>query len=110
MNLTQEQISAILRWAETTPQVEAVRVFGSPGKGSAGPSGDLDIAITASTRNYYPLAGQWEAHLREVTGLKVKINQYNNPISDEVRTYCDEFSILLFARPATPAFTPPGRD
>jgi predicted nucleotidyltransferase len=82
--------------AEGTPQIEAVRIFGSRAKETARRDSDLDLAITASNGNYVALADRLEAHLRFVTGLLVKLHHYN---ADElVRAYCDVFSIMIFSR------------
>jgi predicted nucleotidyltransferase len=93
-----DQVKAIREWAKATPEVLAVRLFGSRAKGCAKPDSDLDVAISASVGNYVALADQWEAHLREAIGLWVKLKQYNGPYSDKVREYCADFSVVLFER------------
>ena len=91
------EIRCIIReWAEGTPQIEAVRIFGSRAKETARPDSDLDLAITASNGNYVALADRWEAHLRLVTGLFVKLHHYNT--GELVRAYCDDFSIMILSR------------
>src|SRR5262245_27528223 len=56
MQLTDEQVTAIIAWAEKTPQVQAVMLFGSRCKGTARSDSDVDIAITIprGTRNGTP--------------------------------------------------------
>jgi predicted nucleotidyltransferase len=95
------QISRIVRdWAEGTPEVHEVRIFGSRAKDNALADSDLDLAISASDGNYVRFADDWEQQLGEATGLKVAINQYNSstPKGEKIRGYCDDFSILLFSR------------
>ena len=43
MQLTEEQRDAIIAWAERTPQVQAVMLFGSRCKGTARPDSDVDL-------------------------------------------------------------------
>jgi predicted nucleotidyltransferase len=93
-----DQIRTILEWAKETPEVLALRLFGSRAKGCAEPDSDLDVAITASDGNYVALADQWEANLRLTKGLKVNLKQYNGPYNDKVREYCADFSVVLFER------------
>jgi Polymerase beta, Nucleotidyltransferase len=50
--------------AEGTPQIEAVRIFGSRAKETARRDSDLDLAITASNGNYVALADRLEAHYK----------------------------------------------
>jgi len=49
---------------------------------------DLDIAITAITAsdgNYTRFDIDWKNELSEITGLKVGLSLYNNPLNDTVR-------------------------
>ncbi len=48
----------------------------------------------ASDGNWTALAGEWEQHLSEATGVKVNIPTLAN---DTVRRYCEEFSVPLKA-------------
>ena len=96
--ITAAQIEAIRRWAESNSYVLAVHVFGSRVKGRARIDSDLDIAITASDGNYTRFDTDWKAELEMLTGLRVGLSQYNNPVNDIVRRYCDEFSIDVFNR------------
>ena len=45
MQLTDEQRDAIIAWAERTPQVQSVMLFGSRCKGTARPDSDVDLAL-----------------------------------------------------------------
>jgi predicted nucleotidyltransferase len=53
-------------------------VFGSRAKGRARINSDLDIAITATDGNYNRFDLEWKNALSEVTGLNVRLSQYNN--------------------------------
>src|SRR5262245_18828915 len=53
MQLTDEQRDAIIAWAERTPQVKAVMLFGSRCKGTARPDSDVDLALSMTK-------GPWE--------------------------------------------------
>jgi predicted nucleotidyltransferase len=104
IDLTDSQKHAIQKWAAATPQVTEVRLFGSRAKGCARPDSDVDLAITVgggskgatAAGNYVALANRWEEHLRQATGLTIRIKQYNSQESDRVRRWCDEFSVILF--------------
>jgi predicted nucleotidyltransferase len=103
INLTGSQVRAIQKWGAATPQVLEVRLFGSRAKGLARPDSDVDLAVTVGGSkgatvpgNYVALANVWEDHLRQATGLDVRIKQYNSMDSDRVRRWCDEFSVILF--------------
>jgi predicted nucleotidyltransferase len=96
--ISNTQLGAMWQWAERNPYVGEVRVFGSRPKWHARIDSDLDIAITATEANYWTLANQWETELSEATGLRAKLKHYNHPASENVRRYCDDFSVLLFQR------------
>jgi predicted nucleotidyltransferase len=85
----------ILRsWAEQTPQVQKANLFGSYAKGEAHGRSDVDVAVMASDGNWTALAGEWEMHLSEATGVKVNIRTLAN---DTVREYCADCSVPLKA-------------
>jgi len=93
------QLDAIRRWAECNLYVGEVRVFGSRVKWRARIDSDLDIATTASDGNYTRFDSDWKKELSDITGLKVGLSQYNNPLNDAVRRHCDDPStILIFQR------------
>ena len=76
--ISREQLDAIRDWAQNDPYVRDVRVFGSRAKGRARINSDLDIAITATDGNYNRFDLEWKNALSEVTGLNVRLSQYNN--------------------------------
>ena len=101
--ISDTQKAAIREWAEGDPYVREVRIFGSRAKGKGRLDSDLDIAITASVGNYTRFDSEWKAELERRTGLRVGLSQYNNPVNDTVRRYCDDPStILIFQRPEGP--------
>ena len=99
MHLTEAQLAIIQAWADATPQVYEVRLFGSYAKGTAHAGSDVDIAISASAGSWTALAEKWEQSLSSALALKVNIRTLANPA---VRGYCDEFSALLTSKPSPP--------
>ena len=78
MQLTDEQVTAVIAWAEKTPQVQAVMLFGSRCKGTARPDSDVDIGITMMKgrwerrfKNYRDNVNAWERELTNAVGLTV---------------------------------------
>ena len=49
MQLSIEQHAAIIAWAEKTPEVEAVLLYGSRYTGTAKPTDDVDLALVMTT-------------------------------------------------------------
>jgi predicted nucleotidyltransferase len=76
MNLTEQQVEIIKRWAASSPYVQAVRLFGSGAKGCARPDSDVDLAVTASVGHYVALAAKRETELREKTGVQLNIHDF----------------------------------
>src|SRR5262245_6979853 len=66
MQLTDEQVTAIIAWAEKTPQVQAVMLFGSRCKGTARPDSDVDIADYYDERSL-------GAELQELQGQRERL-------------------------------------
>jgi predicted nucleotidyltransferase len=98
MHLTEAQLAIIKAWADQTPELYEVRLFGSYAKGCAHAGSDIDIAIAASDGNWTALASKWEQHLSEVLGgLTVNLRTLKNPT---VRGYCDDCSVPLSCQAA----------
>jgi len=105
IDLTDEQVEEIRKWAAKTPLVQEVRLFGSRAKGTAHPDSDVDLAITVggsergstSIGNYFAKSNEWKDDLTRRIGLKVHLNLYNEEGS-YVRQRCDECSELLYPR------------
>jgi predicted nucleotidyltransferase len=78
VQLTDEQRDAIIDWAERTPQVQAVMLFGSRCKGTARPDSDVDLALSMTSgrwqrrfENYRDNVNAWERVLTDAVGLTV---------------------------------------
>ena len=104
MNLTDEQVSAIRRWAEKTPYVVEVRLYGSRAKQTSRLDSDIDLALTlggdpnTALANYFALGQKWQEALTAVVGLPVHVGLYNDPEASMVRTGCGHSSVVLFSR------------
>lgn len=105
IDLTDEQEKAIIDWAQRTPHIVAVRLFGSRARGRAEPHSDVDLAITISGTDartvwgiYLARGDTWQNELAARLGLKVDLNLYNKPEDATIRDACHECSRLLFPR------------
>jgi predicted nucleotidyltransferase len=99
IDLADEQVRAIQKWAAATPEVREVRLFGSRARGTARVDSDVDLAVTVNEStlgDYVALANRWGKHLSQATRLDVRLKQYNSVESERIRRWCDEFSIILF--------------
>jgi predicted nucleotidyltransferase len=78
VDLTPAQLAALLDWAERTPAIRRVLVFGSRAKGTARPDSDLDLAVDLDPTDGDALAelivnrGKWREELTRKLGLTVK--------------------------------------
>lgn len=105
MVVTPRQCGLIADWAERTPQIMDVRIFGSRVKGSARPGSDLDVAVriaegkdeNALTTYLFERHG-WSDELTGLIGLKVDLQWYDEESAPRVVAYCAEASILVFER------------
>jgi predicted nucleotidyltransferase len=105
MQLTDEQRDAIIAWAERTPQVQAVMLFGSRCKGTARPDSDVDLAITMMKgrwerrfKNYRDNVNAWERELTDAVGLTVFVRSRHPALGPEVPAGVKECSIKLWRR------------
>lgn len=109
VNLTDDQVDKIREWSAQTRYVKEVRLFGSRAKGSARPDSDIDLAITVGGSddgvvrgNYFAVGPEWQRQLSDLLGLNAHVGCYNDPDTDAVRRSCDECSLILFQRHASP--------
>src|SRR6476469_10036000 len=100
MQLTEEQRDAIIAWAERTPQVQAVMLFGSRCKGTARSDSDVDLAITMIKgrwewrfKNYRDNVNDWERELTDAVGLTVFVRSCHPALGPEVPAAVKECSI-----------------
>ena len=109
VNLTDDQVDKIRELAAQTRYVKEVRLFGSRAKGSARPDSDIDLAITVGGSddgvvrgNYFAVGPEWQRQLSDLLGLNAHVGCNNDPDTDAVRRSCDECSLILFQRHASP--------
>jgi len=57
--LTEEQAATLREWAEDSPYIHEVRVFGSRARGRGRIDSDLDVAITADLGHYSRFDTDW---------------------------------------------------
>ena len=96
MDLTDDQQQRISAWAQATPYVRAVHLFGSKAKGNARPDSDVDLAVSAAGGHYTALAAEWEKHLSDCTGLTVNIRDYDR--NKAIRDACAECPVVIYER------------
>jgi predicted nucleotidyltransferase len=95
MQLTDKQQATIITWAEKTPEVEAVILYGSRSKGTARLDSDVDLALVMTrgpdrnqrADNYLHNYEAWETGLEEALGLKVHLGSLDPPLGREVPSY-----------------------
>lgn len=105
MNLTADQLAAVLAWAERTPSILEVRLYGSFLKGTACLDSDLDLAVTVAETNqedrfttFFFEQDEWARDLARATGLKPHIEPYDADYAPRVFGFCQECSQLIFVR------------
>ena len=106
MDITDHQQRRIREWAERTPWVEEVWLFGSRARGGAKPDSDIDLALTLGRvgaprtllGNYYALCERWTEELTEVLQQQAHVALLNDPEPSPVPASCEECSCLLFRR------------
>jgi predicted nucleotidyltransferase len=104
VDLAKHELSAIARWAEQTPWIFEIRLFGSRAKGTARPDSDIDLAVTVTSNErentafgvFCALADQWKRQLGERTGRHVCVQWYGpeSPVYEFLRSE----GILIWSR------------
>jgi predicted nucleotidyltransferase len=110
MDITDNQQRRVQEWAERTPCVEEVWLFGSRAKGGSKPDSDIDLALklgpVGATRtllgNYYVLSERWTEELTEVLQQQAHVALLNDPEPSPIPASCEECSYLLFRRRKEP--------
>jgi predicted RNase H-like HicB family nuclease len=96
MQLTDEQLKAIIAWAERTPEVEAVILYGSRYTGTASPKADVRLALVMTMKgfsgkeralNYLHNFETWEADLEAAVGLRMHLISLDPPLGSDVQSY-----------------------
>jgi predicted nucleotidyltransferase len=107
MQLTDEQLKAIIAWAERTPEVEAVILYGSRYIDTAKPDADVHLALVMTEQgfsgkeralNYLQNFEAWEADLKAAVGLKIHLISVDPALGSEVEAYVIRGSAELWRR------------
>ena len=98
MHLAEAQLAKICAWAEASPCVDAVRLFGSYAKGNTHERSDIDLAVSANAGHYLALVDEWEHDLNDRLGSTVHIRDFLR--NEAIQLACDECSLLLFPQSA----------
>jgi ribosomal protein L35AE/L33A len=82
MQLTDDQLDAIIAWAKKTPELEVVILYGSRYRGTAEPTDEVRLGLVMTTKgfggkqradNYLQKFETWETDLRAAVGLKMHL-------------------------------------
>jgi hypothetical protein len=107
MQLTDNQRTGIIAWAENTPEVEAVILYGSRYQGTASSNADVNLALVMTKEgfnereralNYLHKFDTWEADLHAALGLPVRLVSLDPVLGSEVRSYVGKGNIELWRR------------
>ena len=90
MQLTDEQLATIIMWAKKTPEVQAVFLFGSRAKGTAGPDSNVDLALSILGQDpkwrlatFISRRRAWRAELEAALGLDVQLERARRDLTSE---------------------------
>jgi predicted nucleotidyltransferase len=96
VDLAKHELSAIAQWAEQTPWIFEIRLFGSRAKGTKRPDNEIDLAVTVTSDErgntvlgvFCARADQWKSQLEERTGRPVSVQWYGpeSPVYEFLRT------------------------
>ena len=107
MQLTDEQLDAIIAWAKRTPEVAVVILYGSRYRGTAEPTDDVDLALVMTKEgfsereralNYFHNFDTWQADLHSALGLPVRLVSFDPALGSEVRSYVAKGNTELWRR------------
>ena len=95
MQLTNEQRTGIVAWAEGTPEVRAVILYGSRCTGRADATSDVDLALVMMENpgrdrradNYLKNYEIWEAELAATLDLPVHLVLLDPPLGLQVPSF-----------------------
>ena len=104
VDLSARELSAITRWADETPSISEIRVFGKRAKSTALLSSDIDLALTVISNQrgrpafgiFCSLAGHWQRQLGESTGRRVSVWWYGQ--QSPVYEHLQAEGILIWSR------------
>ncbi len=102
-------IKALITWANETPQVERVWIFGSRIKGQAGAESDLDVAVqvcaseypdmdlgASETRTSIEKKNTWECQIARLIDVPVQVSIKN--LSPSLAADIDDEGMLIYSR------------
>ena len=102
VDLSREQQDAIIAWADRTPLILSVYLFGSRAKDTSRPDSDADLALVISddapAEAFIAWAEDWRIELREATGLLVDLQVMAGEVTPRVTKYVADSRVLLFRR------------
>jgi predicted nucleotidyltransferase len=106
MRLTDQQRNAIIDWAERTPELRAVILYGSRCSGRADATSDVDLALVMMedtdrdrrTDDYLNNYEIWEAELAAALELPVHLVLLNPPLGLQVPSFLAKGHAELWRR------------
>lgn len=103
MDISGEQLAALVAWAGNNPIIEAVHLFGSRVKGTAREDSDLDVALDLgwSEDAWVTLVikkEEWEIELRQSIGLLVNLDLYHMTLAPVVYGYVQDHGCMVYSR------------
>lgn len=106
MQLTDEQRSVIIEWAERTPELRAVVLYGSRCTGRADATSDVDLALVSMenpdrnrrTDDYLNNYEIWEAELAAALDLPVHLVLLDPPLGLQVPSFLAKGHTRLWRR------------
>lgn len=101
--LLEEQLASIAAWAKATPEIGAVRLFGSRWRGDYRPESDVDLAVTVldgedepGSDIYIDRSDQWEIELSGRIGLVAHLQLYEAGTDRVPFAACEAGHILVW--------------
>jgi hypothetical protein len=107
MDLTPIQIQAIAGWAEKTPGIAEVRLFGTGVTENPRPVRPVSLAVSKGGvgigdpfTHYFAGHERWSAELTKLVGLPTGVYWHDPRGAPKVHALCQEASLLIYSRKA----------
>jgi predicted nucleotidyltransferase len=104
VDIAKHELSAITQWAEESPWIFEIRLFGTRAKGTARSGSGIDLAVTVTSNDrgnpafgvFCSLVHQWQKQLAERTGRRVSVWWYGpeSPVYEFLRAE----GVLIWSR------------